>query len=289
MPTEVHLVKAMIFPIVMYGCESWTIKTAECQRIDALELWCWRRLLIVPWVARKSNQSILKEISPECSLEGLMVKLKLQYFGHLIGRADSSEKALMLGKIKGGRRRGWQRMRWFEGITDSMDMSLGNLQESVIDSEAWHAACSPWGCKELDMTEWLNWTELNLFLLDMMCIPGFFGPSENSALLVFFNYVLLLDLVRCEWNSYRFKNKIREGHRNQEATENDLIGVVPKPKMIEKQIQAKKRKVAITGTETKQQCNQGKPLSWRDGWINNHQVKENGSNLDIKYKMKGDV
>ena len=172
LPTKVHLIKAMVFPVVMYGCESWTIKKAEHQRIDAFELWHWRRLLWVLWTARRSNQYILKEISPECSLEGLKLKLKLQYFGHLMRRTESLEKTLMLGKTEGRRRRGWQRMRWLTS-DDSMDMrfckpgvGLGGRWCGVGDGQRSLACCSPWGCKELDVTE-LNWTWTNIYIITL--------------------------------------------------------------------------------------------------------------------------
>ena len=183
----------------MYGCESWTVKKAESQKIDASELWCWRRLLRVPWTARRSNQSILKEISPGCSLEGLMPKLKLQYFGHLMRRVDSLEKTLMLGGIGGRRRRWWQRMRWLDGITDSMDMSLSKLWDLLMDREAWRAAIH--GVTESNTTEWLNWTEPNWEAWEPP-VPLAFGDSPIQHHETTFKYIHILHWVEF-FSNYR--------------------------------------------------------------------------------------
>ena len=180
LPTKFHLVKAMVFPVVMYGCESWTVKKAERRRIDAFELWCCRRLLRVPWTARRSSQSILKEISPGISLEGMMLKLKLQYFGHFMQRVDSLEKTLMLGGIGDKRRRGQQRMRWLDGITDSMDVSL-RWTLGIGDGQGGLACCNSWGCKESDTTERLIWSDLNVYYWKSSSKTGTLPESLDSS------------------------------------------------------------------------------------------------------------
>ena len=195
LPTKVRLVKAMVFPVVMYGCESWTVKKAECQRIDALEPWCWRRLLRVPWTARRSNQSILKEISPGISLEGMILQLKLQCFGHFMWRVDSLEKTVMLGGIGGRRRRGRQRIRWLDGIIDSMDVSLSELRELVMDREAWRAAIHGITKSRTRQSDWteLNWTDVHkipsMHLEDRRC------SADGSLSAVVCLQALLITLV----------------------------------------------------------------------------------------------
>ena len=260
LPTKVRLVKAMVFPVVGYGCESWTIKKAKHWRIDAFELWCWRRLLTVPWTTRRSNQSILKKISPEYALEGLMLKLKFQYFGHLMGRTDSFEKTLMLGKVEGRRRRGWQR-RWMDGITNSTDMSLSRLQELVMDKETWYTAVHGVTKSQMQLSDWTDW--LMFFPVVMYGCESWTIKKAECQRIDFFELWCWRRLLRVPWTARRSNQCIRK----EISPEHSLEGLMLKLKLqYFGHLMQRTDSVAKTWCWERLKAGKGNNRGW-DGWV----------------------